>query len=132
MGIEPVDDWVLHHDEHRDGSGYPSGLAGEAIPLGARIVVVADAFEAMTRGRPYRAAAGVQEALDELHENAGSQFDPEVVQALERHLAAATAELRVRALAQSRGARTAAVARSRRRAAGRRSLATADAGAPGR
>jgi diguanylate cyclase (GGDEF)-like protein/putative nucleotidyltransferase with HDIG domain len=87
MGIEPVNDWVLHHHEHWDGSGYPSGLAGEAIPLGARIVLAADAFEAMTTGRPYRDAVSVEEALDILYRNAGSQFDLDVVRALDRHLA---------------------------------------------
>jgi diguanylate cyclase (GGDEF)-like protein len=56
IGIEPVDEWVLHHHENWDGSGYPHGLTGEAIPLGSRIILVADAFEAMTSDRPYRAA----------------------------------------------------------------------------
>ena len=87
LGIEPVDDWVLHHHEHWDGSGYPDGLAGELIPLGARIILVADAFEAITADRPYREARSVEVALVELRNNAGSQFDPNVVAALERHLA---------------------------------------------
>jgi diguanylate cyclase (GGDEF)-like protein len=88
LGIEPVDVWVLHHHEHWDGSGYPDKLAGEEIPLGARIILVADAFEAITADRPYRAARSPQAALAELRDNAGSQFDPDVVAALERHLAA--------------------------------------------
>ncbi len=87
LGIEPVDNWVLHHHEHWDGSGYPDGLAGETIPLGARIILVADAFEAITADRPYRAARSPEVALTELRNNAGSQFDPDVVAALERHLA---------------------------------------------
>jgi diguanylate cyclase (GGDEF)-like protein len=99
MGIEPVDEWVLHHHEHWDGSGYPGGLVGEEIPLGARIVLVADAFEAMTAGRPYREALTREEALDELYENAGSQFDLRVVQALERYVEAAPERHLAKALA---------------------------------
>jgi diguanylate cyclase (GGDEF)-like protein len=86
LGIEPVSEWVLHHHEHWDGSGYPQGLAGEDIPLGARIVLVADAFEAITADRPYRRAQSEAAAIAELRANAGSQFDPAVVAALERHL----------------------------------------------
>ena len=98
IGIEPVNDWVLHHHEHWNGSGYPHGLTGEAIPLGSRIVLVADAFEAMTADRPYRQAPGHDYALHELRANAGTQFDPVVVAALERHLAGSRKE-RVEALA---------------------------------
>ena len=86
LGIEPVEEWVLHHHEHWDGSGYPDGLVAEEIPLGARIILVADAFEAITADRPYRPAQSEQAALAELRDNAGSQFDPAVVEALERHL----------------------------------------------
>jgi diguanylate cyclase (GGDEF)-like protein len=89
LGIEPVQDWVLHHHEHWDGSGYPHGLKGEEIPLGARILLVADAFEAMTGERPYGEARTVPEALRELRAHAGRQFDPAVVDALELHLGAA-------------------------------------------
>jgi diguanylate cyclase (GGDEF)-like protein len=87
LGIEPVENWVLHHHEHWDGSGYPDGLAGEAIPLGARIILVADAFEAITADRPYRPAQSAEAALAELRDKAGSQFDSAVVEGLERHLA---------------------------------------------
>jgi len=87
LGIEPVEEWVLHHHEHWDGSGYPDGLTAEEIPLGARIILVADAFEAITADRPYRAAQSVEAALAELRDNAGTQFDPAVVEALQRHLA---------------------------------------------
>jgi diguanylate cyclase (GGDEF)-like protein len=87
LGIEPVEDWVLHHHERWDGCGYPHGLAGEQIPLGARIILVADAFEAITSNRPYRPAQSEETALAELRDNAGTQFDPAVVEALERHLA---------------------------------------------
>jgi diguanylate cyclase (GGDEF)-like protein len=86
LGIEPVEEWVLHHHEHWDGTGYPEGLAGEEIPLGARIILVADAFEAITADRPYRAAQSVDAALAELRDKAGTQFDPDVVDALERHV----------------------------------------------
>ena len=57
LGVDPIADWVLHHHERWDGHGYPDGLAGEQIPLGARIIFVADAFDAMTSNRLYRAAA---------------------------------------------------------------------------
>jgi len=98
LGIEPIDDWVLHHHERWDGCGYPHGLAGEEIPLGARIILVADAFEAITADRPYRAARSPELAITELRDNAGSQFDPQVVAALERHLDA-TRELAAEAIA---------------------------------
>jgi diguanylate cyclase (GGDEF)-like protein len=86
LGVEPVDEWVRHHHEHWNGSGYPNGLAGEEIPLGARIILVADAFEAITADRPYRKAQSAKAALVELRRNAGMQFDPDVVAALARHL----------------------------------------------
>jgi diguanylate cyclase (GGDEF)-like protein len=94
VGIEPVDEWVLHHHERWDGSGYPDGLAGDAIPLGARIIFVADAFEAITAERPYRPAQSADVAMAELWSCAGTQFDPQVVAALERYLVeSAPAEL---------------------------------------
>ncbi len=78
--------WVLHHHERIDGRGYPDRLAGQDIPLQARIIHVADAFEAMTSNRPYRIAPGEQFALAELRCNAGTQFDSAVVAALLRAL----------------------------------------------
>ena len=78
---------VRHHHERIDGTGYPDKLAGEAIPLIARIICVADAYNAMTSGRPYRAALSTQEARWRLHEDAGFQFDPSVVAAFEEILA---------------------------------------------
>jgi two-component system, cell cycle response regulator len=73
--------------ERWDGGGYPDGLAGEEIPLGARIIAVCDAFDAMTTERPYSAAVSEQEALIELRRCTGTQFDPTVVAAFERVLA---------------------------------------------
>ncbi len=73
---------VYHHHEWYDGAGYLSGVAGEGIPIGARILAVADAFVAMTSPRPYRAAFSVAEALRELTDKTGTQFDPAVVDVL--------------------------------------------------
>ncbi len=70
---------VYHHHERYDGRGYVSGLSGEAIPIGARILAVADAYVAMTSDRPYRRAKGRDEALREMADRSGSQFDPAVV-----------------------------------------------------
>ncbi len=75
---------VRHHHEHYDGTGYPDGLRGDAIPLGARIFAVADAFDAITSDRSYRSASCVRDALDEIERCSGTQFDPQVVQALLR------------------------------------------------
>ncbi len=78
---EDVVRWVLHHHERWDGRGYPMGLAGEEIPLGARILAVADAFEVMTAGRVYREAVPVEAAVEELRAQRERQFDPAVVDA---------------------------------------------------
>jgi response regulator RpfG family c-di-GMP phosphodiesterase len=72
---------VLTHHEFYDGRGYPQGLIGKEIPLGARIFTVADSFDAMTSDRPYRAALPYQTARDEIIRCSGAQFDPDVVQA---------------------------------------------------
>jgi hypothetical protein len=74
-------DVVLHHHERFDGTGYPEGLAGDAIPLEARIAKVADAFDAMMSDRPYRSSLGLEKALDELIRGRGTEFDPRVVDA---------------------------------------------------
>jgi HD-GYP domain-containing protein (c-di-GMP phosphodiesterase class II) len=70
--------YVLYHHERWDGHGYPSGKAGEAIPIEARVLAVADAFDAMTSDRPYRRALTRAQALTEVERCAGTQFDPEV------------------------------------------------------
>ncbi len=75
---------VRSHHERLDGLGFPDGLKGGQLPLYARLVSVVDAFDAMTSGRTYRAALGVDRALTELSANAGTQFDPEVVAAFQR------------------------------------------------
>jgi diguanylate cyclase (GGDEF)-like protein len=89
MDIRPVDVWIKHHHEHWDGSGYPHGLAGEEIPFGSRLILVADAYDAITTDRSYRDAATPEEALTELSRHAGTQFDPAVVAALQAHLESA-------------------------------------------
>jgi response regulator RpfG family c-di-GMP phosphodiesterase len=77
-------DTVRHHHERFDGEGYPDGLKGDAIPLGARIVAVADSFSAMISARPHRLPKRVPVALDDVRQAAGTQFDPAVVDALVR------------------------------------------------
>jgi putative nucleotidyltransferase with HDIG domain len=77
---------IRHHHERFDGTGYPDGLKGEDIPLGARIIHVADALDSMLTTRIYRAARPAMEAMDELNRAAGTQFCPRCVEALERVL----------------------------------------------
>jgi putative nucleotidyltransferase with HDIG domain len=83
--IEPMRearDIIRHHHEYYDGSGYPDGLKGENIPLGARIIAVADAFDAMTTNRPYRKALPMDKVVRELRDFSGRQFDPDIVEIL--------------------------------------------------
>jgi diguanylate cyclase (GGDEF)-like protein len=82
VGLDAIVPWVRHSHEHVDGSGYPDGLAGDAIPPAARILLVADAFDAMTSDRSYRRALPSCDALAELERNAGTQFDAAAVAAL--------------------------------------------------
>ncbi len=84
--LQPIVPWIRHAHEHWDGSGYPDGLSGEAIPLASRILLVADAFDAMASDRPYRRALSHDDALAELRRNAGTQFDPRCVAILDEHL----------------------------------------------
>ena len=86
-GCEELAKVVLYHHERYDGQGYPAGLKGEAIPLGARILCVADSYEAMTAARVYRPARPAEEAFTDLRLCAGSQFDPRVVEEFCRVLA---------------------------------------------
>jgi diguanylate cyclase (GGDEF)-like protein len=86
-GVAPVHEWVRHHHEAWDGSGYPLGLAGDDIPLGSRVILVADAFHAMTSERPYRKGRSVGDALAELRRCSWTQFDARIVAALEEYLA---------------------------------------------
>jgi len=83
---QPVADMVLQHHERCDGSGYPDGLHGEEILLGARIIAVADTVEAMSSHRPYRASLGLEAAFDEIRRGRGTLFDPQVVDACLHHV----------------------------------------------
>ncbi|HZC28447.1 MAG TPA: diguanylate cyclase [Gaiellaceae bacterium] len=92
LGVDPVADIVLHHHERWDGAGYPDGLRGEAIPLGARIIFVADSYDAMTSDRVYRPRRSHEEALAELRRCSGTQFDPLIVDGFVEELEAIAGE----------------------------------------
>lgn len=79
--LEKARPLVLHHHERYDGHGYPHGLSGEEIPMGARLIFVSDAFDTMTTERPYRKAVGLDDAVDELRKCSGTQFCPVAVEA---------------------------------------------------
>jgi response regulator RpfG family c-di-GMP phosphodiesterase len=81
---EKIADTIRHHHDHFDGSGLEQTVKGTAIPLEARILALADAFDAMISDRPYRKALSVEQAIDEIKQCAGSQFDPEIVKAFLR------------------------------------------------
>ncbi|MFL5981808.1 MAG: diguanylate cyclase [Gaiellaceae bacterium] len=86
LGVDRVADLVLHHHERWDGAGYPDGMRGERIPLGARIIFVVDAYDAMTSDRIYRPKRSSEAALAELRRCAGTQFDPGIVAAFTEEL----------------------------------------------
>lgn len=77
--LKPISDLILLHHEKWDGSGYPMGLSGDAIPIECRILALVDAFDAMTNDRPYRKALSFKEAISEIIKCKGSHFDPELV-----------------------------------------------------
>lgn len=77
--LKPAISIILHHHERFDGTGYPNSLKGKRIPLGARIMAVADSFEAMISKRPYRKATSIPDAIDEIKRQSGTQFDPQII-----------------------------------------------------
>ena len=77
--LAPVANIILHHQERYDGKGYPEGLKGDSIPIGSRIIAVIDTFDAMTTDRPYRKALPKENALQEIKNCSGTQFDPKIV-----------------------------------------------------
>ena len=81
-GLKEMAKIVRYHQEAYDGSGYPAGLKGEEIPIGARIATVVDAFDAMITDRPYRKGMPIEQAIEELQRQRGIQFDPQVVDAI--------------------------------------------------
>ena len=97
LGVDPVAEWVLHHHERWDGTGYPERLRGDEIPLGARIIFVADAYDAMTSDRAYRGRLTPREAIEELERCSGTQFDPDIVAAFARELVDRTPALAIAA-----------------------------------
>lgn len=78
--LKPVIPIILHHHERYDGTGYPDGLKKDKIPIGSRIMAVAETFEAMVSQRPYRGATTISKAIKEIRKNSGTQFDPKVVE----------------------------------------------------
>jgi diguanylate cyclase (GGDEF)-like protein len=97
-GLGAIVPWIYHAHEHVDGSGYPEGLRGDAIPLASRIIAVADAFDAMTSNRPYRVALPHEDAVEELERCSGTQFDEQCVAALVRSVDMIEGELAAEAL----------------------------------
>lgn len=86
-GLEPIAPWIRHSHERIDGAGYPDHLSGERIPAASRLLLVADAFDAMAHDRPYKRGLTLEQALAELRANAGTQFDRRCVELLEGYLA---------------------------------------------
>lgn len=88
-GTAEIAEYILAHHERMDGRGYPKGTAGESVPLQAKILAVADAFDAMTSAGSYRDPISVKEAVAELREQSGTQFAPEVVEVFVREVLSA-------------------------------------------
>ncbi|MEA2340519.1 MAG: hypothetical protein QOG11_596, partial [Solirubrobacteraceae bacterium] len=86
-GLDEIGPWIRHSHERIDGDGYPDGLRGEDIPAASRILLVADAYDAMTSDRSYRRALPAEAAMAELERHTGTQFDPACVAALRTVLA---------------------------------------------
>jgi putative nucleotidyltransferase with HDIG domain len=82
--LKPIMSYVIEHHERYDGKGYPKGLAGEGISVKARLLAIADCYDAMTTDRPYRKGLEPDIAYDEIVKNAGTQFDPELVEAFKK------------------------------------------------
>ncbi len=82
--LKPAVPMVRHHHERFDGTGYPDGLAGDSIPLGARIIAVAETFDVLTQHTPWREPMGCAEAIEEIDRCSGDQFDPAVVEAFKK------------------------------------------------
>lgn len=85
-GFESIRNIILHHHERYDGTGYPDGLAGDCIPLGSRIIALADSYDAMLHGREYRAPMSIKEIISALQAQAGKQFDPDLTSAFLKFL----------------------------------------------
>ncbi len=100
--LKPASVLVRHSHEHFDGSGYPDGLEGEEIPLGSRIILVADAFHAIRSNRPYRKGRKTGPAMKEMKRCAGTQFDPEIVDALDASITRRRAQRATQAAATAR------------------------------
>jgi HD-GYP domain-containing protein (c-di-GMP phosphodiesterase class II) len=91
QGLEAIVPWVRHSHERLDGGGYPDGLDADAIPEACRILHIADAFDAMVSGRPYRRPMTYDEAIEELRRCAGTQFDSQFVELFAEQLAVSEA-----------------------------------------